>query len=99
MKHEERLVLDSPVLIKVSLTDGKELVSTITPFTKDLDLQNLQEAVGGYVEIRKSRCGKYDLIINEEGKLRHLHHNQIASSMVDDFLVGNVVIAPIGLME
>jgi hypothetical protein len=99
MKHEERLILDSPVLIEVSLTDKKEVVSTITSFTKDLDLQNLQEAVGGYVEIRKSRCGKYDLIINEEGSLRHLHHNQIASSMVDDFLVGNVVVAPVGLME
>ena len=42
--------LESPVLITVDEVN-KEIVATITPFTKDLDLDSMQKAVGGYIEI------------------------------------------------
>jgi len=90
--------LESPVLVTVEEKSG-EVVSTITAFTKDLDQASMKEAVGGWIELVKSKCGKYDVIINEEGRLRHLHHNQIASTLCGHYIVGDVIVVPIGLIE
>ena len=91
--------LESPVLITVDEVN-KEVVATITPFTKDLDLGSMQKAVGGYIEILKSRCGKYDIVVNEEGRLRNFLHNDIATGLSGrEYIVGNAIIVPVGLID
>lgn len=91
--------LESPVLITVDEVD-KEVVCTIIPFTKDLDLDSMQSAVKGYIEILKSKCGKYDIVVNEEGLLRNFLHNDIATELSGrEYIVGNAIIVPVGLID
>lgn len=91
--------LESPVLVTVDEVN-KEVVATITPFTNDLDLSSMQKAVGGYIEILKSRCGKYDIVVNEEGRLRNFLHNDIATRLSGrEYIVGNAIIVPVGLID
>ena len=91
--------LESAVLVTVEEVN-KEVVATITPFTKNLDLDSMQIAVKGYIEILKSRCGKYDIVVNEEGRLRNFLHNDIATGLSDrEYIVGNAIIVPVGLID
>ena len=94
--------LESPVIIKV-LVDNYGLVNlTVSSFTEDLDLKTMQAIVGGYIEIQKSKDGKYDIVMNEEGKLKSLPINKLATDLYDhpdDYIVGDVIIAPVGLIE
>jgi len=94
--------LESPVIIKVQVDERGLVDYTISSFTKDLDLETMQDAVGGYIEIQKSKDGKYDIVMNEEGKLRSLPINKPATDLYDhpdDYIVGDVIIAPVGLIE
>ncbi len=94
--------LESPVIVKVQVDEDGLVNHTVSSFTKDLDLETMQAAVGGYIEIQKSKDGKYDIVMNEEGKLRSLPINKLATNLYDhpdDYIVGDVIIAPVGLID
>lgn len=59
---------------------------------KSQRLIQLQNIVGGFIEIIKLKSNKY-MIINEEGKLLNLPVNRLASSIYkQDIIVGNALI-------
>lgn len=59
--------------------DEKGNMSPIEPMNKrTYSLEELQRMVSGYVEMVD--LGKYYLVVNEEGKLRHMRPNPIATS-------------------
>ena len=64
---------------------------------KHFTLDELQELVGGYIEILRNPKGKdFDAVLNEEGKLHGLDANPAATEYCGvtdlDTLVGNVLI-------
>lgn len=64
---------------------------------KHFSLKEMQEIVGGYIEILDLRNGKI-IILNEEGKLENLPYNLEATVMyrsaylTSDFIVGDVLV-------
>lgn len=66
---------------------------------KDYQLEELQEYVGGYIEIIRL-TPKQILVINEEGKLNGLKPNRLATETAhlvraiakNDFIVGNCIL-------
>ena len=58
---------------------------------KYFSLKELQDYVDGYIEIVRLPISRI-LIINEEGLLRHLPNNRIASMLAGAEIVGNVVL-------
>lgn len=81
-------------------TDGSKHV--ITPKNgKKFELEELQEYVGGHIEvIRLNNKHNQCMIVNENGKLYNLEHNAEASIIAhsekaifdSDFIVGDAVI-------
>ena len=69
---------------------------TIIVIEKEPSLEQLQKAVGGYIEVVKVRFeGKIrDAYVNEEGLLKQLPYNPYASelSVNRHHLVGNIAI-------
>lgn len=71
---------------------------------KDLSLESMQKAVGGYIEVVSSPQSKYDFVCNEEGKLKGYFINAKATALAqinnalstDDVLVGDVIMAKKG---
>ena len=62
----------------------------------DVGLEVLQEAVGGYIESLKP-VGKYKIVYcNEEGRLRGLETNVLASGLLKQIIVGPVVVGIVG---
>ena len=72
---------------------------------KEPTLKEMQEFVGGYIQVVTGINGNEDIVINEEGKLKGLPMNVVAttmylgedwnddtSAMANDFLVGNAMI-------
>lgn len=66
---------------------------------KFFSLDELQKAVGGYIESIHLECGCI-MFVNEEGKLNDLPLNQNATDLFvlsrvysDDVIVGNVIVA------
>lgn len=64
---------------------------------KHFTLDELQELVGGYIElVPGEHTETYDVVVNEEGKLRGLEANPTATEYCGvtglDTLVGNVLI-------
>lgn len=88
---------------KLITADGK--IIEVTPKNgTDFQIEELNAFVGGYIEViyPKSRMGAL-MIVNEEGKLRGLPHNELATRMwqegaqagsprMDDPVVGNVLL-------
>ena len=77
-------------------TDGQ-----IIPMLDRPTLEELHEAVGGYIEYvpitaeAKVLTGHTHMYCNDEGKLMQLPFNKIATSMMlnkGDYIVGNVVL-------
>ena len=59
------------------------------------NLKQLQKMVGGYVEVVTSLDSKYQIVIDEEGKLKGKPFNKDATALLgygDDELVGDAVI-------
>lgn len=81
-------------------TDGSKHV--IAPKNgKKFELEELQELVGGYIQvIRLNNKDNQCMIVNENGKLYNLEHNAEASVIAhsyraifdNDFIVGDVAI-------
>ena len=60
--------------------------------TKDISLESLQAAVGGYIEpIVQHRFADVTVFANEEGLLKNLPPNTAATIIFEYPLVGNVV--------
>lgn len=65
---------------------------------KDYKLKELQEIVGGYIEIVPAVHSDEVIVVNEEGKLLNLPYNPIATLYfqaywdTNDYIVGNVLI-------
>jgi hypothetical protein len=72
---------------------------------KEPTLKEMQDFVGGYIQVVTSVNGNEDIVINEEGKLNGLPINVVAttmwlgedwnddtSAMANDVLVGNAMI-------
>lgn len=61
----------------------------------DYTLKELQEIVGGYIQIIYLKRNQV-MVINEEGKLDGLEYNdnatEILEEVMDDFIVGNALI-------
>ena len=59
------------------------------------NLKQLQKMVGGYIEVVTSLDSKYQIVIDEEGKLKGKPFNKDATALLgygDDELVGDAVI-------
>lgn len=84
-------------MAKLYKTSG-EIVEVSPKNGKDFSLEELQEFVDGYIEIvwlDKERS----MVINEEGKLKHLPYNKKATEEYNssykgrnDYIVGNALI-------
>lgn len=67
------------------------------------ELEELQEIVGGFIEIISLHDGRM-MVINEEGKLNGLPYNDLATDIAhdanaiydDDFVVGDILICKEG---
>ena len=78
-------------------TDGEE---TYVESKEKPDLKEMQETVGGYIEVVACRYenGRKPMIINEEGKVKSLKLNSKATEMyldlhdVKDYIVGKAII-------
>lgn len=71
----------------------------------DASLKALRDAVEGYIETVPLGDGRY-LVVNEEGKLRGLPHNIMATTLMHmaghhpgDHIVGNAVLCEQGELE
>jgi hypothetical protein len=65
-------------------------------------LEQLQEAVGGYIEVVPGHLGEAEgllMLADEEGLMKGLPINQMASMMAGRVLVGTVVVIPSGRMD
>ena len=61
---------------------------------KTASLRELQDAVGGYIETVPTNDGRI-MVVNEEGKLKDLEMNHVATELLThnaDVIVGNAVI-------
>lgn len=62
-------------------------------------LQELQQHVGGYVEILLTKDQR-TMIVNEEGRLRNFEVNDEASKLIDQIIVvGDVVVCDWSMIE
>lgn len=71
-------------------------VQNISPQSgKEFSLEEMQSAVGGYIEILDIGHAKdhFFMIVNEEGKLRNLPINMTATALAKiDLIVGDVLV-------
>lgn len=82
-------------------------VDGTTEKLKDISLESLQAAVGGYIELVRSPQSVYEYICDEEGKLKGYPINVIATELarrdkalpIVDFLVGDIVVAEKGELK
>lgn len=87
-----RSVDAKPFLHKLLKPDGS--VVDYPPAGKAYTLEELQKAVGGYIEV-VSLNGGYIMVVNEEGKLHGLLRNQHATALLGstwDHIVGNALV-------
>jgi hypothetical protein len=62
----------------------------------EFGLKEMQEIVGGYLQIVHLKDGRL-MVINEEGKMDHLDYNEQATHLYNnqyDFIVGDVIVTP-----
>lgn len=75
-----------------------DIIETSPKNGKDFSLKELQEIVGGYIEIIDLKDGY--MVINEEGKFLDLPLNADATTLymcvtnINDYIVGDVLICP-----
>jgi len=58
---------------------------------KEFSLPELQDAVGGYIELITITDGRF-MVVNEEGLLKKLPMNMVASSLAHQIIVGDVLV-------
>lgn len=88
-------------MLTVIKVDGS--MHTLIPKNAKVSLQELQTAVGGYVEVVD--LDKKLLVIDEEGKLKCKRKNEKATVLFQeacgdrDFIVGDVILCDVGDIE
>ena len=75
--------------------DGTE--TELKPAKKSLSLDELQAAVGGWIE--QIRLGRDVMLVNEEGTMRELPINEKASMRAGTTIRGDVVLCKNGKMK
>ena len=80
----------------VRLLRANGMVEEISPKNgKKFELKELQEYVGGYIEVvQVPEDGFLIAIVNEEGLLKRLPFNSAANIMFGLELVGDIIICP-----
>ena len=74
-------------------TDG-EIIPILPKNKKVFSLKELQDIVGGYIEIVYLNDGRI-MVVNEEGKINGLDYNlQGTLAYRKDVIVGNVLVTP-----
>lgn len=72
-----------------------QIITTEPSNGTDFSLKELQEIVGGYIQVIYLPDNQV-MVINEEGKLDGLEYNdnatEILEEVMDDFIVGNALI-------
>lgn len=80
-------------VVKKIYTDGR-----VEEVDQKMNLQQLQSFVGGYIEMVPSKLSHRSLIVNEEGLLKELPHNEKATELVRpgtlvlDWIRGNALL-------
>ena len=82
--------------MKAQIIKTNARVKSVKPKKNNVfDLKELQEFVGGYIQIVKTRDERV-MVINEEAKIINLPYNEIATSLYiygnNDPIHGNVVV-------
>lgn len=75
-------------------------IATVKPAKGDkFSLDELHDYVGGYIEALRLNDGRW-MVINEEGRLKDLQFNSLASHLYQyDYIVGDVVICDEGEID
>jgi hypothetical protein len=71
----------------------------IKPSKKYFQIEQLQEAVRGYVEAHPVNIPRHVLYVNEEGLLKPMNPNRLAELAFDVKVVGPALICPVHLLE
>ena len=84
------------------ITPNNEILKS-APKQNIYSLEELQEIVGGYIEI-VFLPNKFCLVVNEEGKLNNLPINSIATEImqqhgINDIIVGNALYCNINQLD
>ena len=67
----------------------------------DFSLEEMRKIVGGNIEIVSTRDGKKRIVVNEDGKMKRLPFNSLATSlytdmrMPHDLIVGDVLVCDV----
>jgi hypothetical protein len=87
------------------MTNGDKIL-TLPTSGKTFELSQLQQIVGGYIEIIPLRKRERLMVLNEEGKLDGLPRNDKATELWEeeygegtDIIVGNVLICEPSMIE
>jgi len=88
IKNKQAMILEEDNSLRFIQTEGRVL-----------SLEQLQEAVKGYIEIFPKKIPGYLVIVNEEGLLKDMKLNRLAELAYGIKAVGPVLICPSHLME
>ena len=80
------MVINAP-----GVRDGRKSIEKKLPPKGGFKLKEMQEIVGGYIEI-VSLDGGMIMVVNEEGLLKRLPPNVIASELAGRVIVGSVLV-------
>ena len=90
--------------MKAKLIKSNGNVSEVEPKNGiNFSLEELQQFVGGYIEIVPIKNGRF-MVVNEEGKLSNLPFNLLASAEYNeivrgDSIVGDALICPSSMIK
>lgn len=92
---------DAQQALKIE-TDGH--ITTIKPKDEKFTLEEMQEAVGGYIEVYPKASSIYGIdkfvfLVDEEGYLKHLSHNTLAFELFNLNCVGTLLVIPKRLFD
>lgn len=93
--HKEKILLRNNREGLVMEEDGSIINYYFHKKESKPNLEQLQKMVGGYIEVVTSLDSKYQIVIDEEGKLKGKPFNKDATALLgygDDELVGDAVI-------
>jgi len=74
-------------------------LETLKPANKYFTLQELQGAVGGYIELYPCRYENKLIVCDEEGLIKHRPLNTLFANLTSIKLVGDVLLCPVGIFE
>jgi len=74
-------------------------IQFIKPEGKFFTLEQLQQAVKGYIEVHPHKVPNHLILVNEEGLMKNMKPNRLASLALGIKVVGPTLICPTKLME